>query len=97
MKGTPGSNCTIRLPANSTYAWINGTKGNQQGNVTFSLSSPPPADGWPTTVSTNSYFSVNTDLYETPLDPTVVYNLTMIVGQNGWAGLESVAVLSYFR
>lgn len=94
MSGTPGSQCTIALPANTTYLTVNGTRGYQQGSVTFSLSPPPPAEGRPTTVATDNYYNFTAELYETPVDPTVLCNLTITIGDNGSAMVESVKVYS---
>lgn len=94
MRGTPGSHCTIPLPANTTYLTVNGTMAYQQGTVNISLSTPPPVEGLPPTFSTNSNFNYSTDLYETPLDPTLLYNLTMAISGEGSAILEGVTLYS---
>lgn len=94
MRGNPGTQCAIQLPANSTWLIVNGTMGYQQGNVDFILSPTPPEQGLPPTISTNRYFNYSTNLYETPLDPTLVYNLTMAIGGEGSAILEAVKLYS---
>lgn len=96
MVGDAGSKCSIPLPANSSYLRINGTVDYRQGTVTFRLSPPPPVAGFSMQVNTRCP-SPNADvspLYETPLDPAVVYNLSMSVGQDGPVGIDSVLVYS---
>lgn len=97
MQGSAGSRCTIQLPANTTYTSINGTAGSQLGSLTFSFSNPVPVAGFPATIKTSSTYSYQTSFYETPLDPTLVYNLTIAVGADGPALIHFVNVISSLK
>lgn len=90
----PKSRCSIQLPANTSYVRINGTLGSQQGTMSVQLSTPPPVDGFPASFSTASTYSILSDLYETPLDPDIVYNLSIAVGPDGPVGIDTVTVWS---
>lgn len=92
MVGSLGSFCSIQLPFNTTYLYVNGTGGLLRGQVTLRLSQPPPVPGFPTTVSTDLPLAFPITLYETPLDPTLVYNLMIEVGQDGPVGIDMVQI-----
>lgn len=92
MIGSPGSVCSIELPANASYLAINGSMDYQRGTVLFKLSTDPPVQGLPRIVSTASRYASVSGLYETPLDPAVQYNLSIIVGSDGPVGIGGVAL-----
>ncbi|WOO81881.1 uncharacterized protein LOC62_04G005397 [Vanrija pseudolonga] len=88
------------IGANASYLAINGTMGYQQGKVSFNLSTAPPVQGLPSTVSTASAYSYLSGLYETPLDPAVQYTLSIIVGADGPVGIGGITLtagLKYVR
>ncbi|WOO81882.1 uncharacterized protein LOC62_04G005398 [Vanrija pseudolonga] len=94
MLGNPGASCSIQLPLNTTYLYVNGTGNYNRGTVTFRLSAPVPVPGFPAKVSTSIPYIFPLTLYETPLDPTLIYNLTIEVGNDGQVGIDMVQVWS---
>ncbi|KAL1412368.1 hypothetical protein Q8F55_000113 [Vanrija albida] len=93
MVGQPGSVCSVSLPANTSFIYINGTAGLGHGSATFTLS-PPPPQGFPTTVNTFNPWASTVALYFTPVDPTLQYSLSISVGQDGVLGLDTLEVYS---
>lgn len=96
MIGTPGSLCSVSLPANTSFIYINGTAGIGHGSATFTLS-PPPPQGFPTTINTFNPWAAAVVLYFTPLDPTLQYSLSISVGQDGVLGLDTLEIYSALK
>lgn len=97
--GSNQASVSARIPANSTFLWVNGAIGPRNGIVNVKVTPQPP--GLKNTDNTylmfNPYFR-ECLVFMTPLDPTVEYTFTMAADQkqntNSFYGTDGITLKS---